>query len=232
MDLTTQEKIARQQMFLDPKKRGKWLENVFGSTATSCPNFAIDSSTGLSTSNPKEVKRIYLQEGAAILKAGIDSPLPFHPDHQHPTEPPPDLTSRDKKRYDLNPNVFPNGGTTCTTEKLKALRRKPGKPNGPNLLARSPRQTEPDKAAGYDGVTSGLLQMLTEDSTLQPSSLLNILTAIINTALNSGQSLRSWRKAIISMIPKKNEDGSPTKFVRDMRPISVYKNSARSHRKF
>ena len=107
MDLTTQEKIARQQMFLDPKKRGKWL--------------AIDSSTGLSTSNPKEVKRIYLQEGAAILKAGIDSPLPFHPDHQHPTEPPPDLTKPRQEKIRPQPEYLPKWWNNMYDRKAKGI---------------------------------------------------------------------------------------------------------------
>ena len=38
------------------------------------------------------------------------------------------------------------------------------------------RQTDPDKAAGYDGITSGLLNFLTEHITEHPSYFLNILT--------------------------------------------------------
>jgi hypothetical protein len=63
--------------------------------------------------------------------------------------------------------------------------------------------------------------MLTDNVDTQPTALLNILTALINVIFAHGQSLLSWRKAIISMIPKKNEDGSSSKFISDMRPISV-----------
>src|SRR5690349_19090489 len=75
------------------------------------------------------------------------------------------------------------------------------------------RQADTEKAAGTDGITSDLLHMITEDVTNQPTAFLNILTEIINVAFDSGQSLPSWRKAIISMIPKKNEDGSYTKSI-------------------
>jgi len=63
--------------------------------------------------------------------------------------------------------------------------------------------------------------MLTEDLTDTSSALVSILTTLINIALQNGQSLISWRKAIISMIPKRNEDGSFTEVVDEMRPISV-----------
>ncbi len=86
-DFVSQEKVARQKLFLDPKERGKWLEKIFGSTTSTCPNFAIDSITGLSTSEPSEVKRIYLREGSAFLKAGISCPPPFAPEKPQIPEP-------------------------------------------------------------------------------------------------------------------------------------------------
>ena len=63
--------------------------------------------------------------------------------------------------------------------------------------------------------------MLTEDVNDSPTPLLRILTSFINTAFEDGQTLASWRKAIITMIPKKRDDGTLTTLVGEMRPISV-----------
>ena len=65
-----------------------------------------------------------------------------------------------------------------------------------------------NKAAGVDGVNSDLVRLLVEDSLLEPTPLLKILVVLINEALESGNTPISWRKAIISMIPKRKEDGS------------------------
>ena len=63
--------------------------------------------------------------------------------------------------------------------------------------------------------------MLTEDIKDSPSPLLRLLTSFINTAFADGKTLASWRKAIITMIPKKRDDGTLTTLVGEMRPISV-----------
>jgi hypothetical protein len=55
----------------------------------------------------------------------------------------------------------------------------------------------------------------------EPGPLRELLTTLINVAFRTGASLPSWRKAVITMIPKKKEDGKWTDKVRDMRPISV-----------
>src|SRR6185437_6853165 len=60
-----------------------------------------------------------------------------------------------------------------------------------------------------------------EDSMDTASPFLEILTFIINIALCQGKTLKSWRKAIISMIPKRKDDGSLTNKISEMRPISV-----------
>ena len=44
---------------------------------------------------------------------------------------------------------------------------------------------------------------------------------IVDLAYKQGATLPSWRKSVITMIPKRREDGSWTEKVRDMRPISV-----------
>jgi len=78
-----------------------------------------------------------------------------------------------------------------------------------------------NKSAGWDGVNSDLVELHTEDSVDEPSHFLEILTFLINTALRLGGTLKSRRKAIISMIPKRKDDGSLTDLIGEMRPISV-----------
>jgi len=79
------------------------------------------------------------------------------------------------------------------------------------------KSAEGQKAPGYDGVTIDLIKLLIEE----PGPLRELLTTLINVAFRTGASLPSWRKAVITMIPKKKEDGKWTDKVRDMRPISV-----------
>ena len=70
------------------------------------------------------------------------------------------------------------------------------------------------KAAGLDGMSADLVCLLVEDSSDAPTPFLSILTELINIALKIGETPLSWRKAIISMIPKQKEDGSSSKEVR------------------
>jgi hypothetical protein len=63
--------------------------------------------------------------------------------------------------------------------------------------------------------------MHSEDSIHNPTPFLEILTFLVNISLQQGKTLKSWRKAIISMIPKRKEDGSLTNKIGEMRPISV-----------
>src|SRR6185503_7120053 len=82
---------------------------------------------------------------------------------------------------------------------------------------------ETNKAAGIDGVNCDLIRLLVEDSETEnePTPLLKIIVSLINESLESGCTPRSWRKAIISMVPKRKEDGSYTSLIGEMRPISV-----------
>jgi len=79
----------------------------------------------------------------------------------------------------------------------------------------------PDKSAGLDGVNCDLVELHSEDSKDGPSPFLETLTALTNVALRHGTTLKSWRKAIISMVPKRKDDGSFTSKIAEMRPISV-----------
>jgi hypothetical protein len=88
-------------------------------------------------------------------------------------------------------------------------------------VLRTIRETGKHKAAGLDGVNSDLLRMLTEDVNDSQTPLLRLLTSFINIAFEDGKTLASWRKANITMIPKKRDDGTLTALVGEMRPISV-----------
>ena len=75
-----------------------------------------------------------------------------------------------------------------------------------------------DKAAGYDGVEINLIKLLVEGD---ETPLTTILVSLLKVAFTAGATLPSWRKSVITMIPKRKEDGSWTEKVKDMRPISV-----------
>ena len=74
-----------------------------------------------------------------------------------------------------------------------------------------------NKAAGHDGVDTNLLQMLTSSN----GPLAEILSILINVSFARGKTLPSWRKAVITLIPKRKDDGSLTDNLKEMRPISV-----------
>lgn len=88
-----------------------------------------------------------------------------------------------------------------------------------------------EKAAGLDGVSSDLVKILTGDSTEKPTPLLQSLVEVINISFRNGSSMVSWRKAIISMIPEKKDDGSFTDQISEMRPISVLQELEKLHPK-
>ena len=75
-----------------------------------------------------------------------------------------------------------------------------------------------DKAAGYDGVEINLIKFLVE---AEDSPMTKLLLFFFKAAFTQGTTLPSWRKSVITMIPKRKEDGSWTEKVKDMRPISV-----------
>jgi hypothetical protein len=55
-DLISIERLETRQLFLDPKKRGHWLEHIFGTKRSVCPNYAIDPSNGARITDPEHVK--------------------------------------------------------------------------------------------------------------------------------------------------------------------------------
>src|ERR1044072_4269282 len=90
-------------------------------------------------------------------------------------------------------------------------------PSMPEILT-TIKKIPTDKAAGYDGVEINLIKMLTEE---EDSPLTKILLHLFKVAFTEGATLPSWRRSVITMIPKRKEDGSWTDRVKDMRPISV-----------
>jgi hypothetical protein len=88
-DIVSLDKLRRKQMFLDPKRRGEWFADTYGTPTNSCPTYAIDEQSGMRTYNPEEVKNIYLREGSSFLRNKIPC-LPDSKEERKP-EPPPNL---------------------------------------------------------------------------------------------------------------------------------------------
>jgi hypothetical protein len=224
-DMMSIEKKEQARLFCDPRKRGKWLERIFGSHPVACPNYAIDSESGRQTSDPDEVKSIYLKEGAHILKNKLPCPPSFDEKECIASEPPPNPSCRANAPPKQKPHMLPRWWKSMYERNAKGIDGDMWttlmKPTNWNEVREVISESEKEKAAGYDGVCIDLIKLLTEDSTNEPSPLLSLLTSLINIAFEYGETLTSWRKAIISMIPKKKDDGSYTKMVSEMRPISV-----------
>jgi hypothetical protein len=53
-------------MFLDPKKRGKWIDLHVKSHRTGPPDFAIDGETNEKTRDPERVKRFILKKAQSF----------------------------------------------------------------------------------------------------------------------------------------------------------------------
>ena len=62
-DLISIERLETRRLFLDPKKRGQWLDHIFGTKRSVCPNYAIDPSNGARLTDPEQVKDLYFREG-------------------------------------------------------------------------------------------------------------------------------------------------------------------------
>jgi hypothetical protein len=52
LEMVSIEKKHVRDIFLDPSRRGEWLNRMFGSQTTGCPNFAVNCETGVKTCNP------------------------------------------------------------------------------------------------------------------------------------------------------------------------------------
>ena len=221
-DMVSEEKERLRRLFLDPRKRRLWYQNTFSLGVTGCPNFAINSS-GTKTFNPEEVKEVYLREGTTHLKVKLKLPLVEEKESIVP-EPPPNLDC---------PRAPPREKSWTRPKWWTEMYCRDAKGIDPNIwkdlmasaswqeVLRTVLDNEREKAAGIDGVNGDLVRLLIEDSSDEPTPLLRILVLLINQALTSGKTPLSWRKAIISMIPKRKEDGTFTQLINEMRPISV-----------
>jgi len=223
MDLL--EKERQRKLFLDPKKRGRWFEQVFGTRIVTCPNFAIDSKSGKKTFDEQEVKRIYIEEGASLLKNKIDLPPRFDEKREQPCVSPPNPHTRSSLKPPGKPNQRPRWWEKMYNRQAKGITQA----TWSGLMDRTDWKEVRDviasngsnKSAGWDGVNCDLVELHSESSDGEPSPLLEILTHLINISLGHGKTLKSWRKAIISMIPKRKDDGALTTLIGEMRPISV-----------
>jgi len=223
MDLL--EKERQRKLFLDPKKRGRWFEQAFGTRIVTCPNFAIDSKSGKKTFDEKEVKRLYLEEGASLLKNKIDLPPCFDEKHANPLASPPNPHARSNTKPKAKPNQRPRWWEKMYNRQAKGITQDTWSglmdPADWKEIRAVIASNGSNKSAGWDGVNCDLIELHSGSSNERPSPLLEILTYLINISLRHGKTLKSWRKAIISMIPKRKDDGSLTTKIGEMRPISV-----------
>ena len=175
------------------------------------------------TCDPREVKDIYLREGAVFLKNKIECPSSCKEDEKAP-EPPPSLRLR-KEKSGKPRTTLPKWWGEMYSRDAKGIDqdtwRDLMKPCTSSELLQTILEGGKEKAAGYDGVNADLVRLLTVDSKEQLTPLLRMLLLLINVAFESGKTLESWRKAVVSMIPKRKEDGSLTTLIGEMRPISV-----------
>ena len=107
------EKEWKRDLFLDPKKRGQWIDLHFKSHRKGPPEFAIDGETDEKTKDPKKVKEIYLKEGTIFLKKKLQPPGPEE-EKEAKYEPTPSLSPRENKIHTL-----PTGSTIYITSMVE-----------------------------------------------------------------------------------------------------------------
>ena len=95
------EKQWKRDLFLDPKKRGKWIDLHFKPHRTGPPDFAIDGQTNEKTRDPKKVKEIYLKEGTIFLRKKLQPPGPEE-EIEAKYEPAPSLSPREDYVHTLS----------------------------------------------------------------------------------------------------------------------------------
>jgi hypothetical protein len=216
-DMLSIEKRKNREMFLDCKKRGVWLEKMFGTKLSGCPNFAIDPNSNSKTFNPEEVKKIYFDEGAQFLKNKLECPSPFKEEEEIKPEPPPSLLKARSMSAKPKVHMLPRWWKPMYDRNAKKINadiwKSLMKPTDWTEVRNTICESDSGKAAGYDGVASDLVRLLVVDSKDEPPPSLSLLTSLINISFKEGQTLESWRKAIISMIPKRKDDGSFTSLV-------------------
>ena len=216
------EQMRKRDLFLNPQTKGRWLEIHFKTSPPTMPNFAIDD-TGRIFREPNEVKNTYLTEGTLFLRKKLAAPGPEE-EKKRTYDEPPDLKKRVTEEGTASPSrsgrpKWWNGMYNRSAKNLPShiwsdLMTDPSAAEILTTINKIPN----DKAAGYDGTNINLIKLLAEK---EDSPLTKMLTCLFKVAFREGATLPSWRKAVITMIPKRKEDGSWTEKVRDMRPISV-----------
>lgn len=223
-DLIFQERQKMNKMFKTPKLHGKWLEYYFGKPTSTLPNFVIDPLSGTQVYDPDKMKELYLREGTLHLKDFHPCP----PEHDEKEHTPPKDSPDENKREEMipqKPASLPAWWERMYNRKAKGIDSKVWSelmnPTSATEVRTIIQGSAKDKSAGYDGVSIDLIAMLIEDGEAETNPCLCLLVRLINIALRRGETLKSWRKAVISMIPKRKDDGSFTNLIREMRPISV-----------
>src|SRR6185295_9150168 len=147
--------------------------------------FAIDSKTDTKTFDPARVKRIYVEEGASLLRNKINLPPPFDEKREQPYPPPPSPSLRSNFTAS-KPNQRPRWWDQMYNRQAKGINLN----TWTNLMAPADWKevrkviaaNGPHKAAGLDGVNCDLVELHCEDSVDNPTPFLEILTYLINIA--------------------------------------------------
>jgi len=172
------------------------------------------NSLGRKTFQPEEVKDIYLREGTAHLRRKLEMPEsdekeiiasePPREEKRSSSPPPPKNWNRPRWWSSMYNRDAKSIGSQVWLDLMKPATWQ----EVLNIILSG----ETNKAAGIDGVNCDLIRLLVEDSETEnePTPLLKIIVSLINESLERGCTPRSWRKAIISMVPKRKEDGSYT----------------------
>ena len=208
---------AEHTQFLNVSERSKWLTSVgLGKHVEPPPRWISHPTTEQIIKDPKKIKELYLKSGAPLLQKKRE--LGTETGGSPRTPEPPRIRDRifvgeEQKIHNLKPTWWDR----MYDRKAKNISM--------DMWSRLMGDvTFSEMAPGCDGVSSDLIKLLTLS---EGSSILETLVDLINAAIRKGESWRSWRKSIISMIPKKKPDGSYTSKVEDMRPISVMQEFAK-----
>src|SRR2546421_3799740 len=152
--------------------------------------------------NSKEIKEIYIESGAPLLQRREILSTNSGGTPKDPA--PPELESRPFVPEKQVQHQKPIWWDAMYDRKAKGIAAETW--NGlmndisTDELRETIEQLESDKAPGYDGVSIDLIKLLTQS---EESASLETLTELMNVALRKGESWHSWRKSIISMVPKK-----------------------------
>ena len=228
LSISNRYRETEHKQFLDVSERSRWLTSVgLGKHIEPPPRWVLHPSTEQIIRDPREIKQTYLTSGAPLLQKKQELSTETGGSPRDPK--PPDIRDRpftveEQKVHSLKPTwwdaMYNRKAKGITADVWNGLMR--------DITISEIRDTiakmDGNKAPGYDGTSIDLIKMLTLS---EERAILETLTDLVNAAIRKGESWRSWRKSIISMIPKRKPDGSYTSKVEDMRPISVMQEFAK-----